>query len=62
MRIMDVLRKGIRSFPKRLRDHALGATDLCTLTEDLRMLSGVRRQEGRAMRQGGSLRIADSMA
>jgi hypothetical protein len=24
MRIMDVLRKRIRSFPKRLRDHALG--------------------------------------
>jgi len=29
---------------------------------DIRMLSGVRRQEGSAVRQGGSLRIADSMA
>jgi hypothetical protein len=30
--------------------------------QDIRMLSGVRRQEGSAVRQGGSLRIADSMA
>jgi hypothetical protein len=37
-------------------------TSGATLTEDMRMLSGVRRQEGSAMRQGGSLRIADSMA